>query len=325
MALNEEIITFLDEHITSRHSASQKVCQLIDLVFSAEGLHLTYGNSRTKTAIETFESGSGNCLSFTTMFVAMARHLDLQAYFQEVTDISTFERRGHVVFNNRHINVIVVVHGRNLEVDFFPYQERRQHVTRRISDKRALAHFLNNLGAEAFANASLGEALSYFQRALAQDSEFAHTWCNLGVAYRAVGELDAAEACYQKAMDLDRHQYTAMSNLAHLYVLQGRDEEAHVLEEAVERYRRRNPYYHYALGQEAFDEGRYEEALEHYKRARRRDPNQPEFHHGMAKTYYMIGDFKHAVRSLKKASERAGSESERQRFEKKVGFLLASR
>src|SRR4051794_10491152 len=45
-------------------------------------LDLTYENERTLTAAETFAARSGNCLSFTNLFVALARAANLAAEFQ---------------------------------------------------------------------------------------------------------------------------------------------------------------------------------------------------------------------------------------------------
>ena len=112
LALNDEIKHFLDETFENTHGSNQKLDILINAIFAGKGLALTYGNHRTKTVTETFEERNGNCLSFTTMFVAMARYIGLPAAFQEVETQSSWDKKGEVVINNRHMNAVVAVHGR---------------------------------------------------------------------------------------------------------------------------------------------------------------------------------------------------------------------
>ena len=94
LALNDEMRQFLDKHVGHLDDPTQRLNHLVHVIFSEKLLNLEYDNSRTRTAIETFQSKNGNCISFTAMFVAMARYLGIDAQFQEVTNFPDLEQIG---------------------------------------------------------------------------------------------------------------------------------------------------------------------------------------------------------------------------------------
>ncbi|MCB1048952.1 MAG: tetratricopeptide repeat protein [Acidobacteria bacterium] len=325
MALSPEMQTYISGAISDTEGQKEKVYALIDLIFSEKHLGLTYGNNRTRTASETFESRQGNCLSFTSMFVAMARHVGLSAQFQEVLDVSTYNKRGQVVVNNKHMNAIVMVNGRRLEVDFQPYAERKKHLTRIVSDAQAFAHFYNNKGAEAFADNHWDLSNAYFHAAMQVEPNFARTYSNYGVLLKRLGDLKGAEEAYLKALDLDDDEYTAMSNLAQLYEGIGRADLAEKFQRKVERHRNKNPYYHYSLALDDYDVGNYGSAIDHLKKALRLHPRESDFYHAIARAYWQTGDQKTARKNLELAERFAMSEEERSRYNMKLDLLFAQK
>lgn len=323
LALTPEIRAYLHERVSKNLSPHDKVMALIDVIFSEKGLGLTYGNHRTKTAVETFASREGNCLSFTSLFVAMARELGLPAQFQEVLNVSTYNKRGQVVINNKHMNALVMVNGRRMVVDFYPYADRKQQMNRTLKDTLAFAHYYNNKGAEAFTQGAFDLAQAYFQKAAEVAPEFSRTFSNMGVLHKRLGEYALAEQAYRQAIALDREDYTAMSNLAQLYQALGKEDLANDLERKVERHRNRNPYYHFALGLEKYEAGRYRESLAHFHKATRLHPRESDFFHALARSHWQLGESEEARRYLQLAERFAMSEDDRDRFHSKLDALLA--
>ncbi len=321
LALNDEMKAFLTEKVEFNHSNKQRLHSLVYSIFSEDGLGLKYGNHHTKTPIETYESRNGNCMSFTMMFVAMARQVGLRAQFQEVESYPTWDRRGELVMNNKHMNAIVIIEGRMVEVDFLPFQDKRRHFTRRINDTRALAHYFNNCGAEAFAQGEPDLALAHFNAALETDPEFSRAWSNFGVYWRHQNKLDKAESCYEKAIDLNRFEYTAMSNLVYLYERTGRVAEAQKYARKVQKYRNRNPFYHYDQGLAAHATGQHNQALESYKKALRLRPKESEFYHAVARVYYDMDDAKEVEKNLRLAERYALTPDEKSMYSSKLDYL----
>ncbi len=318
IAINDEMKQWLDVNVAPVANPFKRVETLVNLIFGPESLNLTYNNSRTKTAIETFESRNGNCMSFTCMFIGMARYLGISAYFQEVTNFPTWDRHGDVVVLNRHMNAMVRIDNVSSTLDFYPDADRKEQFTRVISDERAKAQFYNNLGAEHFQRNELDLAIAHFEKAIEIDPKVSFTWSNIGVAYLNKGWPDQAEAAYKKALDINDREYTAMSNLVRFYERTHQASKADEYRARAERFRNRNPYYHFALAEQAYEEGHYLEAIDHYKDAIRRKAKVHEFYFGLAKAYSQAGMHDKVAEQLKQAMHYAPDMFDVNRYSQKL-------
>ena len=322
LAMDGEMKEFIDEHLGNLSDPYARLRGLVHLIFDEQSLNITYDNSQTKTAAQTFHSRSGNCLSFTTMFVAMARYLRLKVSFQEVYNIPSWEKRGNVVMLNRHINALVTVSGATHVIDFNPYQSRVELRTRTVSDDRAKAQYYNNLGAEYFKLRMTQEAVAYFRKAIEVYPSLSFAWSNLGAAYAMDARFDQAEEAYLTAIRIDGRSYTAMSNLARLYHKTGQAGKAKRFERKVDTYRRKNPYFHLELGDEAYALGRYDEAIRHYKNALRRKNDEHEVHFALARTYVHLEELDKSEHHLQKARDSASDAIHRERYSQKLELML---
>ena len=107
LQINDGIKQFLAEHTDPKLSSLEQLETLVRVVFRENALHFTY-QLETRTAAETFEKRGGNCVSFTFLLIAMARHLGLDARFREVDVSPTWSRVGSVVSMSGHVNVAVL-------------------------------------------------------------------------------------------------------------------------------------------------------------------------------------------------------------------------
>ncbi len=113
LALSDEMRKFLREHVNPGGTDVFRLQQLIDAIMGTTHIRLEY-DENTRTAAETFRLQLGNCLSFTTMFVTLARGTGLKADFQEVDIPPDWTTRQDVFVLNRHVNIIVDV-GSNVD------------------------------------------------------------------------------------------------------------------------------------------------------------------------------------------------------------------
>jgi len=319
--ITPEMEAYLAENISSDLPYNEKLVTLVKLVFNKEFINLTYDNHRTKTAAETFQTRSGNCLSFTNMFIVMARHIGLKAHFQEVRNLPTWDRNGRVVVLNRHINALVYIREKKVTVDFNPYEEHTQIWTHTVTDERALAQFYNNFGAEAFAHGDNELAISNFLRAIEIAPKMSFSRTNLGVVYSSMDQFDLAEKTYLEAIELSKNDLTAINNLATLYTKTGQFDKAKSYQRKVNFFRKKNPYYHYNLGMDAFRREEYSDAVTHFKRAIRRKAEDHQFYFAIAKAYAFLGNMNKATDSLKKAQNYAPDVFDRNRYSQKLNML----
>jgi len=328
LALSDEIRRFAHRHVSPALRPSQRLSALMDAVFAQapQGLGIEYGSHETRTAAETFAHRSGNCISFTNLLVAMAREVGLAAYFAEVNQVLARDARGEVLINNKHMLVELEIENAIVHVDLVPDTEDEYLAVRRISDRRAAAHYFNNLGVEWLVELGPGESLPWFQRALELAPEFPAPWVNLGVALRRLERFPDAEDAYRRALAIDHSELSALSNLAYLYEAWGRPEEAQLYHGRVERHRRRNPYYLYRLGRRAVAAGRLDEAVAHFRAAVHRGPEEAQFHFALGDALYRAGDLERAERILHRAFRLADREEQREYYRQAaeaVGHLRA--
>jgi len=323
--LSPEMKAFLDEYVMIRVTEMDRLKSLLYNIFDKDKLNLEYSNNQTYTPKKTFAYRSGNCLSFTGMFISMARYCGLYAQFQEVSDISSWSQNGKFTIYNRHMNAIVFIDGRRMEVDFNYQIDKGFRMVHHATDSRAISHFYNNLGAEALAVATYPKARFYFEKAIEADPEFSQPWTNLGVFYRVTGDYKKAEELYLHAQELNRFDYTAKMNLAHLYELQGKKRQSDILKREIRHFRESNPYYHFALGKTAFDNGDFKKAVSHLKRAVRLHSTHPKFLVTLAAAYQKIGKLRKARKLVKKAKTQAKTQQEKVLYDLKLQLLFAEK
>jgi len=314
LAVNAEMRAFLDEHVHPKAADQVKLRELIEAIITTETFNLQF-NDRTRTASEAFRLRTGNCLSFSNLFVAMAREVGLKATFQEVDLPPDWSLDKDVFVLNRHVNVRVDLSPLGVHVvDFNIDDFRASYTTREISDTRARAHYFNNMGVESMQAGDAATAVACFRKAIADnDREFSPAWTNLGTLYLRLGHPAHAEAAYLQALKVDREEVVAMSNLASLYERQGDPRRAAVYRKRVVHHRMQNPYYRYQRAREAYGAGDWDAAIGHLTFAVRRKPKEARFCDLMARCYLGKGDERAAARWQARADELAAVGAPRRR------------
>ena len=66
---------------------NEQLERLAHYVFGDDGLALEYDNEVTRTVAQVYHDRKANCLSFTLLFVALAREAGLEAQVQEVGEV----------------------------------------------------------------------------------------------------------------------------------------------------------------------------------------------------------------------------------------------
>lgn len=324
MTLNDEMQEFLKNNVGKRAGLSVKVKQLADAIFSKEKFGLEYGET-TRTAAETFAAKRGNCLSFTFMFVVMARGVGLDARFQEVEIPPewTFAKETYIL--NRHINIYVDQGWLPPKVvDFNIADFRAEFDTLIISDQRALAHFFNNLGAEFMQHGDMPGAFYAFRRAIVEnDRSFAPAWDSLGTLYGRMGLFYHAEASFLQALENDRSDLTAMTNLTALYDRLGEPKLASRYRKKVNSYRMRNPYYRFQLARAAYDLEDYDLAVDHLKYALQKRRTDDRFCALLSLVYLKMGDEKKSRRWMALAEKYADTDEMKSTYSSRIDRIIS--
>lgn len=324
LAPSPEMRAFVAEHVAKGAIRPLRLWQLTSAFLHAPSFRLKYDET-TRTAAATFEARRGNCLSFSNMFVALARQAGLRAEFEEVDSPADWSFRDEAFVLNRHVNVLVDL-GRAGErvVDFNVDDFKSSYDRRRISDARARAHYYNNVAVERLQAGDDASALGYLRKALANDDGFSPAWNTLGTLYRRHHQADHAEAAFLQALAADRADAVAMSNLSWLYESEGDATRAAFYRKKVLHHRDRNPYYHFQLGRQALRAEDYDAAIGHLKRAIREKRNDDQFYYLLGLSYLKKGDPVTARRWLSRAEEVAGTDALKRRYASKMENLRST-
>ncbi len=325
LALSDPMREFLRTYVDDRARSFVKLNQLTYAVISEGSFGLEYGEA-TRTAAETFISKQANCMSFTNMFVVLARGVGMDARFQEV-DIPpewTFDNKSYVL--NRHINISIDLGTTGIHVvDFNIADFKGTYDMRTISDERAMSHFFNNMGIELMQHGEVAKAFFALRRAIAEnDRKFSPAWTSLGTLYSRAGLSYHAEAAYLQAIDIDRSDLVAMSNLSVLYQRRGDQEQAAYYRKRLHSHRKQNPYYRCQLAREAIVAKDYDEAIGHLKFAARKRKDEHVFYALLGFAYLQKGNEEASRKWMAKAEEFAPTNELKSLYSTKIDRLKAA-
>ncbi len=299
--LNDEMRAWVHETAPEELTPEVRLRRLRERLLDDEELSVEYIWGYTGTAIEVFEERQANCLSFTNLFVGMAREVGVPVCYLEVGNVETYRKEGDLVVVSDHIAVGYDVAHDALVFDFSQHGLREDDKVRPISDLTAISMFYSNRGAEALQTGDVEESLRWSRTAVLLDPELAQAWVNLGVGRRRSGDPRGAEDAYKKSLEVDPRTASAYQNLTVLLTTEGRVEEAREYELTLQRSPSKNPYTYLSLGDISRRNGRLAEARRLYRRAIRLGCEVAECYAAFGQLAFAEGEVKTARRMLRKA------------------------
>ena len=300
-APSPEMVAWAKAQVPPTVEDSRRLEVLAERLLSEKGRAMKYRRSATYTAEEAFARGEANCLSFTHLFVGLARSLGVSVRFLEIRDLERYDRTNDLIVHSDHIAVGYGPRHQMLIIDFVAEQGLQYREIAELSDLEATAMYYSNRGAEALQRGELETALTWLGDAVRFAPEVAAPWVNYGVARRRSGDFEAAESSYRRALELDAAEFSAYQNLAALLRMTGRASEAYDLLTVMDASKNRNPYTFLALGDLSRRNGRMEEAERFYRRALRVQGDDAEAAAAMGALALAQQDVNAARRWLRKA------------------------
>ena len=296
---------FVDSGVGNSNFSFSRFRRLLTHMIDAGFFINQYDRTATFTAAETFTARKGNCLAYTNLFVALARAADLDASYQVVDGPPVWDAESGFLVRNNHINVRVDgvrfpgLDPGELTVDFNSVEADPLAFTRKVTDSYAASLFYANVAIEHLHAKDYRQTFGYLKRAVLTEPNNIDVWNNLGALYSILDKVEFAEQAYRLAMQIDPTDKTAVSGLAKSLAKQGREEEAEKYTRLATRYQNRNPYYHFALAQQALHNDAFNEALDAINQAIQLKRDNPRFYALRAAAAQELGD-----EALVAASER---------------------
>lgn len=269
------------------------------------GRGIVYSAYNTITGIEAFETRQANCLSYTLLFVAMARHVGLTAEVNEVILPPTWDMRaGDTYLFMRHVNakvflprpqrtfarVVGTADVSDIVVDLEMRRFRPHYKQHVIGKDLVAAQYYSNRGMELAAEGKTRDAFLYLRKALVMSEKPSYIWSNFGSFYRRQGLLTEAEAIYLHGLSINPRDYTIMHNMAGMYKEMGNTEKHREYQQRVRMHRNANPYFMFKRAEEAMAKNDYDSALALIKKAIRKEENEERFYQLAITIYEKRGD-----------------------------------
>lgn len=324
LALDDDMLSFLDQYVARNGSKEQQLSSLVSAMQEQGLMNLKYDADTTLTARETFQKKTGNCLSYTNLFVALAREVGLSVSYQQVDVPPSWSRSGDYVVLNRHINVSVdKLRRANYVVDFNLADYSGNYNTTRVDDNSAIAQYYSNIGVTHLKKSDYFTAFRYFKKALLTDANQSAIWVNLGVLYSGNDQFRYAEAAYFYALKKNPRNHTAHNNLVQLYEHRGDEEKSKYFRGRLNHYRDANPYYYLGLAKQQYAGNKFDGSIKNLKLALKKKNDEHLFYFWTGLNYCKLGDLDNAKRFFDQTLKYAYLSGTRERYEKQFSLLLS--
>jgi len=322
--IDDDMRAFVAEHVDGNRASRERTRQLLSAMIETGLMSLDYNDARTKTARQTFHDRVGNCISFTSMFVALAREANVDVAFQTVEVPPIWYSDSDLIILNNHVNALVKPNfDSRVVVDFNVTDLKGDYETREVSDEYALALYYNNVAMDALRARKYEQSFRLLKKSIETYPDIAGNWANLGVIYSRSGADDYAIAAYLKALDLDKNHRPSLTNLAALHRGRGDHEVAETYARQIRRYQEQNPYYHYSHALAAYNNGDLETASERLAQALKLKDSEHKFYQLQGLIAARQGDAELALRSIKRARSLAVYSDARRMYENKISLLIS--
>lgn len=174
-----------------------------------------YEEGVTLTGREAFETMRGNCVSFTNLFVGLARSIGIDAQAVMFHHRASLDVEGDLMIFNTHLAAGYRVGGRALVFDFFNLQSEREFGFSLLDDRSHAGIYLSNRGTDVLRAGDTEAAMHWLDLATRIAPRLGAAWGNLGVVRRRAGDVDGAIEAHLFALELEPYEHRALANLRH--------------------------------------------------------------------------------------------------------------
>jgi Flp pilus assembly protein TadD len=283
-------------------SPATRVQRLAHFLFDTRnGLGITYDEQATSSVAEAYATRKANCLTFTLLFLALARDAGLQAYPQELGETLDWRESGGTIFRDNHVNAGVRIDGEPLTVDVAGADVLGLHPPGRISDRRLLSHYYNNLAIRQLEQGDYEAAASNIGASLSLDPSYAPHWSNAGVVALHAGDFDGAHRAFLQALALDANESGALLNLVELAHRRGDAREEADWRARLAEVQQRDPLQHFMEALDYERIGNFPQAIAQFEHAIRLHPGDHRFYAALARACIEASDRKCARTALQHA------------------------
>lgn len=324
LRVTPEMHRFAVNAVEGSFSVDGKTSALFEALNSEQGLHIQYDSEATLSAAEAFRQRRANCLTFTLLFVALARDAGIPARFNEVEIPPVWDLGDdNTLLLYRHINARVDLGDSMYQLVDVSGDDINPHLAYQtlITEQEAEAQFYNNRSAQLRLEHRLDESLRYQLFALRLSPQASYLWTNLASLYLLQRNPRAAHIAVTRALELDPSDALGYETAAQAYEQLGQHDLAAGFHSRARDFLARSPYYHYQLALEAMRHDDNRQAYEEIREAVRSRVRDPRFYFVLAVLLERMGDHQHSADSMAVVMELTQDTAQQERYRSKFARL----
>jgi tetratricopeptide (TPR) repeat protein len=191
----------VDDAVGHRGTQELRLRYLHRYLNDAGYVNFQYLPERSLTARQAFRERRGDCIAYAVLFLALARHIGVPAYFVHVSQVKNYYERAGWLFTSSHVAVGAGRGPTAVIIDFSQeVSDWWLSVYETIDDGTALALFYNNVAVQQMVDGQRPEAERLFRFLLAREPEVPELYNNLGVLLNRERRHPEALAFLQEGM-----------------------------------------------------------------------------------------------------------------------------
>jgi Flp pilus assembly protein TadD len=268
-------------------SKSFQAKQLAIKLLTKDQLGIVYSHNYNLCAEEVFRERKANCISYTNLFIGMARSIGILAEYAEVTEIESYVKVGDTIVYNSHICAVVYEGPNYYLIDFSLRPYKQYHFWQALNDLEATAVFYNNMGAQEYLKTDdpdrTDKALTYYHLSRKLAPNLPQVYNNLGVLELNRNNISKAESYFHTALENRPGYFAAYSNLASIYMMRGELDKAISLYQSAIVASPENMYAYHALALLQIRKGDLESAERNLRKALSLDDHYTESRHELGR------------------------------------------
>lgn len=283
------------DHVRAGASPREKLRLLED--YLGTRVRFEYASNRTLTAQGAWRERRGDCMAFTNLFVALARHVGLNAYFVHVREVRDYYERGGRFFVSSHVAVglgsgpeaRVIDLSRELSL-WREMSDWKLAAYQAISDVEAVALYYSNVAVDRMLAGDAEDAERLFRFWLGRAPSVAELHNNLAVLLNRRGRHDEALSLLTRAIDAFPTFKPLYTNAMAAARGAGRPALAQELARRGEELEHDDPFFLVARALTHYQQRAYGEAARELERARSAKPDSPVILAWLTRAYLRAGE-----------------------------------
>jgi len=308
-ALDDDIKSEVAAEIGFGGTPVNRVRRIIRYLNDKGYINFKYQANMSLTAVDAYHAKKGDCLSYTNLFLGIARYLKVPVYFIHVSEARAYYEQDGMFFVSSHM---AVGYGGGIAgqtqspytvvVDFTrEVSDWRLWIYEAVDDTSAFALFYNNVAVDHMVTGDVAYANKLLTFLLQRTPRVKELYNNLAVLRMREGRYDQALALLQKGLALFPNFQSFYTNAILAARGAGELDLAKEYQSAGRKVAHHDPFFLFNQGVNEYNQGDYDAAIQEFGEALKRQPHNPFIYAWLARVYLAAGDSANGVRAYEKA------------------------